>query len=58
MNPEPKIIDDVDFTSEPSSSSGKSPFLFALRAYCAGLLKSCFSVNELVKETLYYEVRN
>ncbi|KAJ3555554.1 hypothetical protein NPX13_g10334 [Xylaria arbuscula] len=55
MNPEPKRIDDVDFTSEPPGSSEKSPFLYVLRAYCAGLVKSCFTVNELVKETLYYE---
>lgn len=56
MNPCPQTIDDVDFTRTPKSSSGDSSLLFVLRAYCAGLLKACSIVNEIMKEELYYEV--
>ncbi|KAK5635277.1 hypothetical protein RRF57_010989 [Xylaria bambusicola] len=55
MNPDPATIQDVDFTSKPSSSGPGSTMLLVLRAYCAGLLRACFSVNELMKEEMSYE---
>lgn len=56
MNPHPETIDDVDFTRTSSSLSKEPSLLFVLRAYCAGLSKACFLVNECMKEELYYEV--
>ncbi|GAP90122.1 putative n-alpha-acetyltransferase auxiliary subunit [Rosellinia necatrix] len=55
MNPYPVTVDEVDFRIVPSRQSGKSSLLFVLRAYCAGLSKACFMVNECMKEELYYE---
>ncbi|KAI3341610.1 Mak10 subunit, NatC N-terminal acetyltransferase-domain-containing protein [Ustulina deusta] len=55
MNPCPTTINEVNFTRLPSDSSQDSSLLFVLRAYCAGLLRACFSVNECMKEELYYE---
>ncbi|KAI1201534.1 Mak10 subunit, NatC N-terminal acetyltransferase-domain-containing protein [Nemania serpens] len=55
MNPHPETIDDVDFTRTSSSLSKEPSLLFVLRAYCAGLSKACFLVNECMKEELYYE---
>ncbi|KAJ8125018.1 hypothetical protein O1611_g8621 [Lasiodiplodia mahajangana] len=54
MNPLPRTPEEVNFT-RTSSPLGKGSLLFALRAYCAGLLKACFFVNECMKEELYYE---
>ncbi|TGJ85470.1 hypothetical protein E0Z10_g3285 [Xylaria hypoxylon] len=44
-----------DFTRVPSDPSKEPLPLFVLRAYCYGLLKACFFVNECMKEELYYE---
>ncbi|KAI1178225.1 Mak10 subunit, NatC N-terminal acetyltransferase-domain-containing protein [Nemania sp. FL0916] len=55
MNPFPTTIEEVDFTTWMSGSPRLPSLLFVLRAYCAGLLKACFMVNEQVKDGLYYE---
>ncbi|KAI0456014.1 Mak10-domain-containing protein [Xylaria acuta] len=55
MNPYPTTIDDVDFTRTLPPPLREPSLLFALRAYCAGLIKACFFVNECMKEELYYE---
>ncbi|KAI0107049.1 Mak10 subunit, NatC N-terminal acetyltransferase-domain-containing protein [Nemania sp. FL0031] len=55
MNPLPATIEDVNFTRTPPNPPEKGSLLFVLRAYCAGLLKACFLVNECMKEELYYE---
>ncbi|KAI3327554.1 Mak10-domain-containing protein [Xylariaceae sp. AK1471] len=55
MNPRPTTIDEVDFTRIPPNQSREPSLLFVLRAYCAGLLKACCFVNEIMKEELYYE---
>ncbi|KAI0973165.1 Mak10 subunit, NatC N-terminal acetyltransferase-domain-containing protein [Xylaria arbuscula] len=55
MTPYPQNIDEVNFTRTPPDSSQDSSFLFVLRAYCAGLLRACFTVNECVKQELYFE---
>ncbi|KAI8630836.1 Mak10-domain-containing protein [Xylariaceae sp. FL1651] len=55
MNPRPTTIEEVNFTRVPQDPIMKSSLLFVLRSYCAGLLKACCLVNELMKEELYYE---
>ncbi|KAI0803380.1 Mak10 subunit, NatC N-terminal acetyltransferase-domain-containing protein [Xylaria sp. FL0064] len=55
MNPYPQSINEVDFTRAASASTQEPSLLFVLRAYCAGLLRACFFVNECMKEELYYE---
>ncbi|KAI0872775.1 Mak10-domain-containing protein [Hypoxylon argillaceum] len=55
MNPHPATIDEVNFTRTPPGPPGEPSLKFVLRAYCAGLLKACFFVNECMKEELYYE---
>ncbi|KAI0445628.1 Mak10-domain-containing protein [Xylaria telfairii] len=55
MNPYPATIEDVDFTRTFPPPLREPSLLFALRAYCAGLIKACFLVNECMKEELYYE---
>ncbi|KAJ2989021.1 hypothetical protein NUW58_g3676 [Xylaria curta] len=55
MNPYPETIHDVDFGRSFPGPFREPSLLFALRAYCAGLIKACFLVNECMKEELYYE---
>ncbi|KAI0518480.1 Mak10 subunit, NatC N-terminal acetyltransferase-domain-containing protein [Xylaria bambusicola] len=55
MNPDPATIQDVDFSNKPSGPGPESVMLLVLRAYCAGLLRACFSVNEFMKEEMSYE---
>ncbi|KAI1820877.1 Mak10-domain-containing protein [Xylaria intraflava] len=55
MVPSPQNIDEVDFTRTPPDPSGKPSLLFVLRAYCAGLLKTCCLVNDIIRDELYYE---
>lgn len=56
MRPTPTSLIDASFDRRSDAPKEKSPFLFVLRAYCVGLLKGCYFVNELVKDELYYEV--
>ncbi|KAK8094380.1 hypothetical protein PG997_001065 [Apiospora hydei] len=47
---------ELDDILRDSASQAKQPkFLFVLRAYCAGMLRGCHCVNEVVKDELYYE---
>ncbi|KAI1496275.1 Mak10 subunit, NatC N-terminal acetyltransferase-domain-containing protein [Biscogniauxia marginata] len=55
MNPRPTSIDDANFTRDPESRDKQPVLLFVLRAYCIGMLKACYLVNELVKDELFYE---
>ncbi|KAI0025853.1 Mak10-domain-containing protein [Xylariomycetidae sp. FL0641] len=55
MNPRPTSIDEANFVRDPNIRPKPTSLLFVLRAYCVGLLKSCYFVNELVKPELYYE---
>ncbi|KAH8203255.1 hypothetical protein TruAng_002553 [Truncatella angustata] len=55
MQSTPTTLEGVNFDRGLEVPKEKSPFLFVLRAYCVGLLKGCYFVNELVKEELYYE---
>ncbi|KAI1084367.1 Mak10-domain-containing protein [Whalleya microplaca] len=51
----PANIDEADFIRDPEAREKQPSLLFVLRAYCLGLLKACYFVNELVKNELYYE---
>ncbi|XXG97898.1 ubiquinol-cytochrome c reductase core subunit 1 [Hypoxylon texense] len=55
MKPQPTSIDDADFVRDAQSREKQPTLLFVLRAYCLGLIKACYFVNELVKDELYYE---
>ncbi|OTB04598.1 hypothetical protein M426DRAFT_22738 [Hypoxylon sp. CI-4A] len=56
MRPRPINIDEADFARDAQTREKQPKLLFILRAYCLGLLKACYFVNELVKDELYYEV--
>ncbi|KXJ96541.1 Mak10 subunit, NatC N-terminal acetyltransferase-domain-containing protein [Microdochium bolleyi] len=55
MVPMPENICQADFTRDPVLRDRQPRMLSILRAYCLGLLKSCYFVNETVKDELYYE---
>ncbi|KAI1139645.1 Mak10-domain-containing protein [Hypoxylon sp. FL0543] len=55
MKPRPANIDEADFIRDSQKRERQPKLLFVLRAYCVGLLKACYFVNELVKDELYYE---
>ncbi|KAL2135794.1 hypothetical protein VTI74DRAFT_6860 [Chaetomium olivicolor] len=55
LNPEPGTIHDADFIRNRPADAPRDPMHGALRAYCLGLLKSCWYVNERIKFEHYYE---
>lgn len=55
--PQPVTVHDADFIRNKNSESEACPMLAVLRAYCLGLLKACWYVNERIKFEHYYEVR-
>ena len=56
LNPAPSSIRDAQFIRDPQLQAGMSPMHSVLRAYCLGLLKACWYVNERIKFEHYYEV--
>lgn len=54
--PAPDKIADAWFTRVENDHAHKDRMLFVLRAYCLGLLKACWYVNERIKFEHYYEV--
>lgn len=58
MMPRPERIQDAHFTRDPDDNVHKDPMLQVLRAYCLGLLKASWYVNERIKFEHYYEVRH
>lgn len=54
--PPPAKIGDAFFTRVDGDHAHTDPNLIILRAYCLGLLKSCWYVNERIKFEHYYEV--
>lgn len=52
--PTPNLAE-VQFAGDLNSEEKQPKLLFVLRAYCIGMLKGCYLVNELVKDDLYYE---
>ncbi|KUI57998.1 N-alpha-acetyltransferase 35, NatC auxiliary subunit [Cytospora mali] len=55
MMPRPVRIQDAHFTRDPEDNVHRDPMLQVLRAYCLGLLKACWYVNERIKFEHYYE---
>lgn len=56
LMPPPMSVEDADFVRNRSEQSERDPLLAVLRAYCLGLLKACWYVNERIKFEHYYEV--
>lgn len=55
--PLPRTVEDAYFTRAHDDLCYSDPMLKVLRAYCLGLLKACYYVNERIKFEHYYEVR-
>ncbi|TPX10581.1 uncharacterized protein E0L32_008467 [Thyridium curvatum] len=55
LMPCPIRIQDADFIRDRDDSTPTSPMHAVLRAYCLGLLKSCFFVIKSINSELYYE---
>ncbi|KAL2257983.1 hypothetical protein VTK26DRAFT_8889 [Humicola hyalothermophila] len=55
LEPAPTNIQAADFIRDLPAENPRDPLLGALRAYCLGLLKSCWYVNERIKMEHYYE---
>jgi len=54
--PTPANIQEADFIRHHDDSIPRDPMFTVLRAYCLGLLKACWYVNERIKFEHYYEV--
>ncbi|KXX81657.1 N-alpha-acetyltransferase 35, NatC auxiliary subunit [Madurella mycetomatis] len=55
LMPDPATIHEADFIRDRPSGTPRDPMLGMLRAYCLGLLKACWYVNERIKFEHYYE---
>jgi len=56
LNPEPENLTDADFIRGRKNQEERDPMHAVLRAYCLGLVKTCWYVNERIKFEHYYEV--
>ena len=57
LSPSPISLGETIFDRNESCSCDEPLTLRVLRAYCVGLIKTCFYVNTRVKSEHYYEVR-
>lgn len=55
LMPVPQTLEEADFV-RGQDGNDRDPMLVTLRAYCLGLLKACYHVNERIKGEHYYEV--
>ncbi|KAK4142788.1 Mak10 subunit, NatC N-terminal acetyltransferase-domain-containing protein [Dichotomopilus funicola] len=55
QHPNPTTIHDADFIRGHAADSPRDPMHTVLRAYCLGLLKACYFVNERIKSEHIYE---
>ncbi|KAK0651504.1 Mak10 subunit, NatC N-terminal acetyltransferase-domain-containing protein [Cercophora newfieldiana] len=55
LNPAPGNLQEAHFIRDPESEAAQDSMFTVLRAYCLGLLKSCWYVNERIKFEHYYE---
>ncbi|AEO61343.1 hypothetical protein MYCTH_2311397 [Thermothelomyces thermophilus ATCC 42464] len=55
LNPNPGALRDADFVRDGGDRCSRDPMHRVLRAYCLGLLKSCYYVNERIKHEHSYE---
>jgi N-alpha-acetyltransferase 35, NatC auxiliary subunit len=53
--PTPSTISEADFIRDAAKAELRSPMHLVLRAYCLGLLKTCWYVVERVKFENYFE---
>jgi hypothetical protein len=58
LSPTPTTLDQTLFDRSESCPDEEPLTLQILRAYCLGLIKTCFYVNSRVKSEHFYEVRN
>jgi len=56
LMPTPLTIEEADFLRDQPAGAPRDPMFTVLRAYCLGLLKSCWYVTERIKFEHYYEV--
>lgn len=56
QHPNPTTISDADFIRGRAADLTRDPMHTVLRAYCLGLLKTCYFVNERIKSEHIYEV--
>ncbi len=56
LMPTPTNIQEADFIRNHKEGVPRDPMFTVLRAYCLGLLKSCWHVNERIKSEHFYEV--
>ncbi|KAK3990525.1 putative MAK10 subunit [Cladorrhinum sp. PSN332] len=54
LNPEPESLQQADFIRDRKGAE-RDPMHQVLRAYCLGLVKTCWFVNERIKLEHYYE---
>jgi N-alpha-acetyltransferase 35, NatC auxiliary subunit len=57
LSPTPLSLDQTFFDRSESCLEDEPLTLRILRAYCLGLIKTCWFVNNRVKSEHYYEVR-
>ncbi|KAK3320708.1 Mak10 subunit, NatC N-terminal acetyltransferase-domain-containing protein [Cercophora scortea] len=55
LMPAPATIDEADFIRNRKDGAPRDPMFAVLRAYCLGLLKSCWYVCDRIKFEHYYE---
>ncbi|KAK4205748.1 putative MAK10 subunit [Triangularia verruculosa] len=55
LEPEPLILQDADFIRERIAKEQRDPMHVVLRAYCLGLVKCCWYINDRIKFEHYYE---
>ncbi|KAM7186359.1 putative mak10 subunit [Naviculisporaceae sp. PSN 640] len=55
LMPDPADIHQADFIRNRPEGVPRDPMFAILRAYCLGLLKACYYVNEKIKSQHYYE---
>ncbi len=56
LMPQPNTIDEADFHRGAIDGADKAPMRAILRAYCLGMLKGCYFVNERIPREHFYEV--
>lgn len=56
LSPCPTSLNETIFDKSESAPEEEPLMMQILRAYCVGLIKTCFYVNTRVKSEHYYEV--
>lgn len=56
LNPSPLSLNETRFDRDESCAEDEPLMLQVLRAYCLGLIKTCWYVNNRVRSEHFYEV--